>query len=123
MTLVTGLRAARLRRCTLSLAIRRWRPGGRPRRLRRPLELQDKLNQLFLAQLSKLVTIHPNRESQRGAQRKGGVGNYYRSAADPAAEPAPVRAIHCPATHACMCERDVSANYSSGGVIRQMGMD
>jgi hypothetical protein len=35
------------------------------------LKLQYKLNQLFLAQFSKLVAIHPNRESRHGAQRKG----------------------------------------------------
>ena len=36
------------------------------------MKLQHKLNQLFLAQFSKLVAIHPNRESRHGAQRKGG---------------------------------------------------
>jgi hypothetical protein len=36
------------------------------------LELQDKLNKLFLAQFPKLIAIHPKRESRHGAQSKGG---------------------------------------------------
>ena len=47
----------------------------RVRRLMRLMGLQA-IYQLFLAQFSKLVAIHPNRESRHGAQRKGGVGNY-----------------------------------------------
>ena len=71
-TLVTGLGAPRLRGHTLFLAIRRGWFRGCPRRLRRPLEPQHKLNQLFLAQPFKIVAIHPKCESRIAAPRKGG---------------------------------------------------
>src|SRR3954463_9657652 len=75
VALVAGLGSARLGFLPLILAIRRGRLGGGARGLLRPLQAQNQLDQLFLAQTLKLATTHPALESAKTANLKG-VGNY-----------------------------------------------
>lgn len=75
VALVARPGASRLRGGAPFLAIGRRRFGRRPRRLRRPLQLQNKLNQLVLAQVLKFIAIHSKGES-RWRSRGKGVGNY-----------------------------------------------
>ena len=60
VALMAGLRTAGLRVLTPFLAIGRRRLRGRARRLLRPLQAQDQIDQLGLAQTLELVATHPH---------------------------------------------------------------
>src|SRR5580704_16083014 len=84
MAVMSGFRASRLGILPPPLAIARRRFRRRPRRLVRPLQSQQHVDEFFLAQLQQFFANHAPRDSdfsesdkRREKTRKWGVGNYY----------------------------------------------
>lgn len=69
---VPGLGPARPGLLAPLLAVARWRLGGCPRGLLRPVQAQHQLDQFLLAQALKITVAHPERESAKPPSGKGG---------------------------------------------------